>query len=810
MKRKTSCFLIIFLITALLSNVVAFAAPEDNAEAVAASDQVNADTSAERLKEMELVAENDYLELYVDMTDTDVAVREKATGYVWFTNLADRENIEDEAKRIAAGAHISIEYFDSIGTRLLQDTLQNAVEPGFFEIKKIDNGIRIEYTLKNKVEVGVGTRARIYNYKGSNRYQDVDIIEDAGDSWGYMEYQTTDMNVYYIKKDELYKNMQNQIFFIPLEYRIEENSLVVTIPCGEVTHPKDYPLTNITVLPYFGAAHYTSDGYMLVPDGSGALVNIRKVQAGGSISYKQLYGPDPANLGNELLVWQEPGIMPVFGMKNGDNAFLAVIEDGEAFASITSNLANFNSDYCTIYGIYNVMPTGTITLAGAASPVTAAVYQSRIYKGDIRTRYYFLHGKDANYVGMAKVYRNYLVKKYGLEKIEAKENIPLNLELLGAIRKAKSVLGFPVKLPVPLTTFKQAEQIVDELLDNGINNLKVKYTGWFNGGINHSIPTKIKPDRVLGGKRGFKKLIEFMEEKGVGLYPDVALHRVYKAGIFNFNKSRDTVKSLSQRISKVFPYSFVDYTRDFSGPSYWVLNPRSLERIVGKFVKAYNKYGLNTVSLRDLGTDVTSDFDKDDVIDRQQGRYYAEEQIKKLHDMGYDMMMTKANMYAVPYASTVLNAPVDDSHFNLTDETIPFFQIALHGYIDYTGEPINLAQDYEMTILRSIETGASPYYKLMYEDCSIVKNTDFVEFYSANYFDWKDDLLNVYNKLNEVLRDVQDKEIVDHRKLDKNVYMTTYENNKSIIVNYGDKEVEVLGVKVGGKSYVVLEGVDAE
>ena len=73
-----------------------------------------------------------------------------------------------------------------------------------------------------------------------------------------------------------------RVFRIPIEYRLEEDSLVVTVPTEDVVYPLEVespdgelvtmPLAAITVLPYFGAAGENEEGYIFVPDGSGAIM----------------------------------------------------------------------------------------------------------------------------------------------------------------------------------------------------------------------------------------------------------------------------------------------------------------------------------------------------------------------------------------------------------------------------------------------------------------------------------------------------------------------------------------------------------
>ena len=80
MKRKISSILITLLITALLSNVVIYAA----------NPAVDANPIADRLMTMEVVAENDKLELYMDKSNTEIGVKVKESGEVWFSNPLGR------------------------------------------------------------------------------------------------------------------------------------------------------------------------------------------------------------------------------------------------------------------------------------------------------------------------------------------------------------------------------------------------------------------------------------------------------------------------------------------------------------------------------------------------------------------------------------------------------------------------------------------------------------------------------------------------------------------------------------------------
>ena len=67
---------------------------------------------------------------------------------------------------------------------------------------------------------------------------------------------------------------ENISFTIPIEYRLTENGLSVSVPTKEIEEKGGAVISRIRVLPFFGAAGTDADGYMFVPDGSGALINL--------------------------------------------------------------------------------------------------------------------------------------------------------------------------------------------------------------------------------------------------------------------------------------------------------------------------------------------------------------------------------------------------------------------------------------------------------------------------------------------------------------------------------------------------------
>jgi hypothetical protein len=162
------------------------------------------------------------------------------------------------------------------------------------------------------------------------------------------------------------------------------------------------------------------------------------------------------------------------------------------------------------------------------------------------------------------------------------------------------------------------------------------------------------------------------------------------------------------------------------------------------------------------------------------------------------------NLYALPYADRLENVPLDSTGYDLSDETIPFYQIAAHGLVQYAGTPINLAADPRNQFLRSVEYGAIPTFTLTQNDTALLSRTTANYLWSGQFSIWKDELVQDYQSM-QTLAELQGQFIVGHEQLAEDVYQTTFENGARVIVNYSDKNFSTNGVMVSAKDFVILK-----
>ena len=82
---------------------------------------------------------------------------------------------------------------------------------------------------------------------------------------------------------------------------------------------------------------------------------------------------------------------------------------------------------------------------------------------------------------MAKAYRSKLL---GSAKKTSEKNVPVSVEIIGAIEKIQQVAGMPKVKPFRLTSYKEAADIINQIEQLGVKDVSYKLSGFINGGVN--------------------------------------------------------------------------------------------------------------------------------------------------------------------------------------------------------------------------------------------------------------------------------------------------------------------------------------
>ena len=100
------------------------------------------------LKEFEVMTENESLTLLIDKKTTEIAVKNKKTGNIWFSNPQLSESMETKLSgkiKDRLKSQIIIKYIDPRNTEHIMDNYNDSVILDGYEINKINNGVRISY-----------------------------------------------------------------------------------------------------------------------------------------------------------------------------------------------------------------------------------------------------------------------------------------------------------------------------------------------------------------------------------------------------------------------------------------------------------------------------------------------------------------------------------------------------------------------------------------------------------------------------------------------------------------------------------------
>ena len=475
------------------------------------------------------------------------------------------------------------------------------------------------------------------------------------------------------------------------------------------------------------------------------------------------------------------------------NGFFAIIEEGESLCELSTYHAGALSDYHTIKTSFNPRPKDSYDLSDSISvsgSKTQTVVSDRKYTGNLKIRYVMLSDETlaqeteydqnssyykADYIGMAQAYSTYLSRQGILTRLTADDvtaDIPLYIESFGSVEVIETIMSFPVTVDKPLTTFNDVGTMYDELSEEGVKNINFRLTGFANGGMYSVVPTKIKWEKSVGGKKDMIELLEKAQainegEGNLTLYPEFELLYVLNTAAFDGVRfKRDIIRTIDNRYASQKEYSATYQT----WISYYrlALSPAYIDNFYTKMLKAYDpylEYGAMGISLSTMGTDLNSDFDEDEPYNREDNKGFIKEALNAISSKeGMAGIMTDGgNAYTYQYIDHMLNVALDSSRFMKSSNAIPFVGMVLHGYVQFAGSPLNMEGDINYAMLKSIENGASLYFVLSYRNTSYLKEfEDLSQYYSVNYAIWKEDVVKYYNELNSVMKDVQTSLIINH------------------------------------------------
>lgn len=756
MKRIKRIFCLALVCAMLLSLTACGGSPHTVPQRETSYDLSVSFDRAEEKDELTKISDNGRFTLYANLHDGTAAVKDEQTGQTWYTNPEDRRS-----DGLASG----------------------------FNKNALLSPITVAYTTDQSVDMTCGA-----------------FMSSVGKDGLYYHLQSDGSIIFLF-------NFPNEGFTIPVRYAIEEDRFTATVLAEGITEYGTNKIKSIDLLPFFGAGSSQEDGFMLVPDGSGALIYYNNNRLTANTYNKAVYGFD--NGTNDMVFGSkaatayftvsENQYLPVFGSSRDTGAFLAVITQGSARANIKANVAYKYTLYNTVWSSYNYRTVGTVRQTqkdGSETAVTITEKKLETWM-DYQVSYFFLP-KEKNSLGdMAAQYRSYLVETEGLvSRIGQQEDIPLYLDLYGYIEKTKSFLGIPRDTKISMTTVEDANSILDALQSNGVENVAVKYNYWAKNSFFEKLPVNMDVDSKVGTKQELLALQQRLEDQGGKLYLSADLLNVYKTGR-GVSRYSDILLNVANVAQRQYKFALDTAMTDSRYDAWYLLRPWSIPEFFGKLTENAKNAGVHALALDSVGTKLYSELSSDGM-----GRNQALRNLQTTLD-GVDaamdgVLVEGANVYAATEASALIRTPFRSSGYDLEDVSVPFYQMVFHGYASYTLEATNLASDPATRTLNCIEFGASPLFSLVGRNQDELIGSRLDALYSADASAWLDFAAEQYSQINAALRSVQNSTMTDYQVLSNPVRVVTYDNGTKIYVNYGEATT-VNGIRLEAKGFAVVE-----
>lgn len=795
-------------------------------------------------KDYKLVTESDTLELYLNQKTSDVAVLDKRTGSITFAVPPEAENdpVANASNRNYLKSHLVLNYFNTSRKEGIFDSYSMAVEREQVSYEAIENGVRVIYEMGDfSKSLGL-----VPMYMSQEKFDEIVAALPQSDGEAFARYYTQNSDVsgmrQLLKAARNNKNTKKKLtamfetvgfteedcaeqmalagsavtipvsFTVPLEYRLEDDHLDVSVPVCGIEEKGGASVFRIQLLRNFAAQDSSGSGYLVVPNGDGSIIRFNNGKTNiGAGSYSQfVYGIDKLAADYTVLENSNDISMSLFGICKENVTILATIEDGASLASINAGVAGSINNYNFVYASFVVRGSETLEMFGTTgNEASLPIVEPEPYNHNLTVRYSFLDESHSGYVGIADYQRQRLISQGVLKEKGENGNIKLYYDVLTGVEMTEFFLGKQYMGLTAMTSFEQAGEISDALASLGVQKQAMNLLGWFNGGYYHDVADRIRVPGKLGGKNGLEALNQKLKDNGGKLYADVALQKV-SFDSKRFNYQAESSKYYGSGYVASFGQVNPSTLRQTSSLGYYetkydLISPKFLVRYADAFASKIADFDVSGISLRDLGSSLHSDKKRSEQITREEALDVVTAKLSSMEQTERSIMVNRANDYAWAYADDIINLPLDDNDYILIDANIPLYEMIVHGCIDYCGGLYNLtdAHNDREQILTMLEYGAAPHFLFTWENTTEMKYSGMNGNYSTTFHNWKDKAAQVYAEVNSVLSQVSGEQMVSHEILENGVRRVSYGNGVTIYVNYSQENLEADGRIVPALGYTV-------
>ncbi len=567
-------------------------------------------------------------------------------------------------------------------------------------------------------------------------------------------------------------------FEFVVRYEIIDTGLKVTIINESIFEEEEFQIAYIDVLPYFGSNTAADTGFTIIPDGSGILIDHQQGNTLSPTYDKRIYGSD-ASIGSKDIMpeTQQVVSMPMYGYTKNDNGFINVLESSDTMASIRAGFKTNASVVPFVYYRYMIRERDGFIFESQSS--YGSQQRVTVWTKDYNTEDFvsnYIFGDNTNtYYELAKLYQNYLVEKYELEKHTSDEI--MHITVLGGYKQKKHFLGFPYDSVQSLTNAAEVKLIVDELELQGLP-LNLSYLGWSNEGIRPTLMNKITFDSRVASKKDIVKLKEQLEQENIKLMLEFFTQTAYTDK--RLKPKKEVTKNIFQKPNVYYQYDEATQLRDRRTMPYYRLGA-DLQASVYENINKIDY--IDSVILNDEAKQIATEFYNKETKFRNK---VVENVLDNLSGINKEITLRNPNIYGSVMVDNIIDTPNSGARNVIVSYDIPLIQLVYNGYISYAHQSANLdtSQSVVWHKLKAIETGSRMQFTLTYNNTIELMRTEYHNYFSTYYKYWIEEINDIIDELNSY--DIYNYEIVGHKILNPQgtLVEVTYSNGVVFTINY--------------------------
>ncbi|MBO4733537.1 MAG: hypothetical protein J5662_03580 [Clostridia bacterium] len=572
---------------------------------------------------------------------------------------------------------------------------------------------------------------------------------------------------------------------VPVCYSLRKDSMLVSINGSEICQSgKRYLLIAAQPAPMLCRVSIEAeDSYLFLTSGISGIIS-NKCNAERAVSYSEFGGSNIASMSIESQSDSPDSCKcKCFGVKDGKDAAFCIGESSAYAFSLNMLSGDKSKMYSVAYPTFFFTDFdyyyGVSKLHGQVKQV------SDLYTGTVSMGFYPLFGEDADYNGMAKCYREYLIKAgYISENKTVEESSPYSVTYLGGIEVGENVLGVSTTELKCMTSIADAKEFTEKLTKETGYTPIVRLAGYGKSGINiGEVAGGYEFSSKLGNDSARKEFEEYIKSKKSSVFTDFGVI-FYRESGSGFSYSGSAAKTAIHHVAELSPVNTP--LRDFNNEmKYRLLSRRNLITAVDKLVKFANKSGISGVSFNDLGGIFYSDYSN--------GTEYGvsakidsdtKNCLMKLSKAGHKVAVSSGAYFSTGISDVVFDAPTEPSGRLMYVYEIPFYQMVFHGITPIYSTSVNTAADIKYNTMLAASSGTGIGFSFIKNYDSSFENSEGHRLYAMKFEDNYGLVKSTLEKYAGIYDSVANSKILRYDVLEHEISKTTFENGVCIYANH--------------------------